>query len=125
MIAESETTTRHAQETRKLDIEFLFLDLNRCTRCVGTNENLERALKSVQQVLDLASIELETHKILVDSPEKAQVDRFSLSPTIRVNGNDIALETILTHSMTTTNFERGCIRSLGIQSSITTASTSL
>lgn len=78
---------------RKIDIDFLFLDLKTCTRCVGTDKNLEQALASVERVLHMAGAELRVNKILIDSPEKARVHRFVTSPTIRVNGRDIALET--------------------------------
>ncbi|MGH7492736.1 MAG: DUF2703 domain-containing protein [bacterium] len=78
---------------RKIGIDFLFLDLNTCTRCVGTNENLEKAVASVEQVLHLIGAELTVNKILIDSTMKAQTHRFVTSPTIRVNGQDIAFET--------------------------------
>jgi len=78
---------------RKIDIDFLFLDLKTCTRCVGTDENLEQALASVEQVLRMTGVELTVNKILIDSPEKARAHRFVTSPTIRVNGRDIVLET--------------------------------
>jgi hypothetical protein len=79
--------------SRQVDVDFLFLDLNTCTRCVGTNENLETALDSVKQVLTPTGVRLNVNKLLIDSEEKAQSHRFVTSPTIRVNGRDIALET--------------------------------
>jgi hypothetical protein len=78
---------------RQIDLEFLFLDLNTCTRCVGTNENLELAIASVKQVLELTGVQLHINKVLIDSDEKAQTHRFVTSPTIRINDRDIALET--------------------------------
>ena len=78
---------------RKIDIDFLFLDLKTCTRCVGTDENLAQALTAVAQVLRMTGVELTVNKILIDSPAKARTHRFVTSPTIRVNGRDIALET--------------------------------
>lgn len=78
---------------RQIDIEFLFLDLNTCTRCVGTNASLEIAIDSVKQVLMLTGAELNVNKVLIDSEEKAKAHHFFTSPTIRVNGRDIALET--------------------------------
>lgn len=78
---------------RDIVIDFLFLDLKTCTRCVGTNENLERALASVEEVLQMTGVSLRVNKILIDSPEKARAHRFLTSPTIRVNERDIALET--------------------------------
>ena len=90
------TQARRASNERsggRIDIEFLFLDLKTCTRCVGTDRNLEQALSIVEQALQFAGIEVQLRKILVDSPEKAVVHRFVTSPTVRVNGRDIALET--------------------------------
>lgn len=78
---------------RQVEVDFLFLDLNSCTRCVGTNQNLETALVSVEQVLTLTGAQVKVNKVLIDSEEKAQTHKFVTSPTIRVNGHDIALET--------------------------------
>lgn len=80
-------------DRRIIEIDFLFLDLNTCTRCVGTNKNLEEALNSVEHVLLLADVMVQVNKVLIDSPEMARAHRFVTSPTIRVNGRDIALET--------------------------------
>jgi len=77
---------------RKIGIDFLFLDLSTCTRCVGTNKNLEKAVASVEQMLNLIGAELNVNKILIDSTKKAQAYRFVTSPTIRVNDQDIAFE---------------------------------
>ena len=76
-----------------IDIDFLFLDLKTCTRCVGTDRNLEKALESVQQVLQFTGAVVSLNKILIDSTEKAAAHRFITSPTIRINGHDIALVT--------------------------------
>ena len=79
--------------SRQVDVDFLFLDLNTCTRCVGTNENLDIAIDSIKQVLALTGVQLNLSKVLIDSEEKAQAHRFVMSPTIRVNDRDIAFET--------------------------------
>jgi hypothetical protein len=60
----------------RIEIEFLYLDLTTCERCVGTSAQLERALA----------------RILVVSAEQARALRFLSSPTIRVNGRDVARE---------------------------------
>lgn len=77
---------------KKVDIEFLYLDLDTCTRCRGTDANLDAALGAVQAVLKASGAEVVLRKILVDSEATAQKHRFVSSPTIRVNGRDIALE---------------------------------
>ena len=76
----------------KLRIEFLFLDLTTCTRCLGADVSLEAALDAVHGVLDAAGVEAEVDKILVSSAEQARALRFVSSPTIRVDGRDVALE---------------------------------
>jgi hypothetical protein len=78
--------------TRELVIDFLYLDLETCTRCRGTDANLEAALAQVRHVLDAAGMEVAVRKTLVASAEQAQALDFISSPTIRVNGQDIALE---------------------------------
>jgi hypothetical protein len=83
----------HAAPTLdSLRIEFLFLDLTSCTRCLGADRSLESALDIVHEVLDATGIEVEVDKILVESAEQARTLRFVSSPTIRVNGIDLALE---------------------------------
>ena len=77
---------------RVVELEFLYLDLDTCTRCVGTNENLETAVQSVADVLAFTKTELSINKILIENEEQAREHRFVTSPTIRVNGRDIALE---------------------------------
>jgi hypothetical protein len=76
----------------ELLIDFLYLDLETCTRCRGTDVNLEAALAEVGRILDAAGMGVSVRKTLVDSAEQARTLGFVSSPTIRVNGNDIALE---------------------------------
>lgn len=78
-------------EKRTIELEFLYLDLNTCTRCVGTNENLESALQSVADVLALTNTAVIVRKVLIENEEQALAHQFVTSPTIRVNGRDIAL----------------------------------
>jgi hypothetical protein len=84
--------TTHEQRTRKIEIDFMYIDLEICTRCRGTDANLEAALQAVQVVLESTGAEVAVRKTLVDSEIKAMELGFVSSPTIRVNGRDIALE---------------------------------
>lgn len=77
---------------RKVIIDFLYLDLDICTRCQGTDNSLEEAIADVVKVLKLTGIEVIVNKIHIDSIEKAIQNKFISSPTIRVNGRDIQLE---------------------------------
>jgi hypothetical protein len=94
MIAETVyLPTQQQVAPRYIDLDFLFLDLNTCTRCVGTNQNLETAIETVKPVLSLMGVDLRVNKILIESPQQAQAHRFVTSPTIRLKGRDIALDT--------------------------------
>ncbi|MCG1013202.1 DUF2703 domain-containing protein [Tepidanaerobacter sp. GT38] len=80
-------------EKRKIIIDFMYLDLSICTRCQGTEDSLEEAIEDVAKVLELAGAEVIVNKVHIDSKEKAIQYRFESSPTIRINGKDIQLET--------------------------------
>jgi Domain of unknown function (DUF2703) len=77
---------------QQLVIDFMYLDLETCTRCQGTAANLEAALAEVGRVLEAAGAAVSVRKTLVASAEQAQMLGFVSSPTIRVNDTDIALE---------------------------------
>jgi Domain of unknown function (DUF2703) len=77
---------------KQIEIEFLYLDLDVCTRCKRTDANLETALRTVQEVLQASGTGVSTRKMLIDSEETARKLKFVSSPTIRINGRDIALE---------------------------------
>lgn len=81
-----------SQMIERIVIEFLYLDLTTCTRCIGTGESLETALDMVGGVLAATGAQVEVHKTLVETMTQARESRFVSSPTIRVNGRDIALE---------------------------------
>ncbi|QGP91440.1 hypothetical protein MGLY_07730 [Neomoorella glycerini] len=77
---------------RSLDIEFLYLDLDACTRCRGTARNLEEALNEMVGVLQATGIKVNLRKIHVQTEEQALALGFVSSPTIRINGRDIQLD---------------------------------
>jgi hypothetical protein len=76
----------------RLRIDFLYLDLATCNRCRGTDENLASALDGVREVLEATGVEVEVNKVHVRSVAQARDLRFVTSPTIRIDGSDIALE---------------------------------
>jgi hypothetical protein len=86
------TPAQMAERTDRLRVDFLFLDLEICTRCRGTDQSLESALEVVRKVLAGRGTEVEVNKIHVESAAQARELRFASSPTIRVNGRDVALE---------------------------------
>ena len=82
---------------RSIEIELLALDLNTCTRCVGSQANLEHALATTQHVLQVTGYDVQVRTIVIKSEEQARQHNFVTSPTIRINGHDIALETLESH----------------------------
>lgn len=89
----------HAQRTdvmptgnRVLTIELLALDLKTCGRCTGTDANLDSAIATVADVLREADVEVMVRRTVVSNAAQAEALRFESSPTIRINGRDIALE---------------------------------
>lgn len=71
-------------------IEFLYLDLSVCQRCQSTESALMSALESLSDQLSQDGIAIELRKINVNTANLAIQHRFVSSPTIRVNGRDLA-----------------------------------
>lgn len=78
-------------ESKKITIDFLYLDLTVCERCQGTETNLDQAVNEVSKVLSAAGFEIQVNKVNITSEELANKYQFISSPTIRINGRDIAL----------------------------------
>ena len=77
------------RERRRVEIDFLYLDLNVCTRCKGTDDSLDAALKEVSGMLRTAGFDVLVNKVNINSRDLAIKYKFLSSPTIRVNGRDI------------------------------------
>lgn len=90
-IAQRDASTARPSH-QPLVIEFLYLDLTRCTRCRDTDRHLEEALSSVRAVLQAAGREIDVKKIHTQSEGQARELGFVSSPTIRVDGRDIAID---------------------------------
>lgn len=80
------------QENKKINIDFLYLDLSVCQRCQGTEDSLDGAIEDVSAVLKAAGYDITVNKIHISTKELAIKYEFISSPTIRINGKDIALE---------------------------------
>jgi len=70
-------------------IDFLYLDLSTCERCMGTDQVLEDVRNELNLILKEKGIHLALKKTKIDSTEKAFQYHFLSSPTIRVDGIDI------------------------------------
>jgi hypothetical protein len=77
---------------RTLRIELLALDLSTCGRCRGTDAHLDEALRVAADRLRAHGVEAQVTRTVVTSEVDAVRHRFASSPTIRVDGRDIALE---------------------------------
>jgi hypothetical protein len=84
-------------EKKKVTIDFLYLDLESCEPCQGSEESLEDALTQISTRLETTRAEVELNKIHVTSYDQALQLGFVSSPTIRVNGQDLALEVRESH----------------------------
>lgn len=80
------------RKKRQIIIDLLYLNLSICKRCQGTETNLEDAVNEVSTVLRAVGFDIVLNKININSRELAIEHHFLSSPTIRVNGRDIALE---------------------------------
>ena len=74
---------------RVIEIELLALDLTSCTRCVGTLQNIHRALDTVRPVLEMTGAQVQVSTLIIESEEQARQHRFVTSPTVRIDGRDI------------------------------------
>lgn len=80
------------QPQNPIDIDFLYLDTTVCGRCQNTERALDEAVASVAGVLNAAGYEVNVNKVNITTRELAIQYQFISSPTIRVNGTDIAAE---------------------------------
>lgn len=78
-----------AATEKKVVVEYLYLDLSTCERCVGTDNELDEVMKVLSPALELAGYAVEYKKIKMATAAIAKQYRFLSSPTIRVNGRDI------------------------------------
>jgi len=78
------------EEIRVLIIELVVIDLTVCARCVPTGDQLENAVRLLTPVAEAIGIELKYRAIVVQSEDEAKQHALLSSPTIRVNGRDIA-----------------------------------
>ncbi|HUM56697.1 MAG TPA: DUF2703 domain-containing protein, partial [Bacillota bacterium] len=78
-------------------VEYLYLDLKSCTRCIGTDAVLDEVMEMLTPVFKMAGYKVIYEKKEIETEEMANSYRFVSSPTIRVNGRDIC-HTVLENS---------------------------
>lgn len=78
-----------SQTKKEVKIEYLYLDLKTCDRCVGTDAVLDEVVSVLQPALELAGYQISYRKQEISTAEIAASYRFLSSPTILVNGQDI------------------------------------
>jgi len=78
-------------EVRKfLNATLIVIDLSSCKRCVPTGDQLRAAVKLLTPVADALGIDLRHHETVVQTSGEAKEVALLSSPTIRLNGRDIA-----------------------------------
>jgi hypothetical protein len=77
-------------ETKVLNIALLVIDLSVCARCVPTGDQLQKAMRLLAPVAEAMGIELKYQAIVIQSEAEAKQHALISSPTIRINGRDIA-----------------------------------
>lgn len=75
---------------RVLDVELLALDLVTCDRCCGTADALDAALVEAAGALRARGLEARVRRTVVRTVAQAEALRFVSSPTVRVDGHDLA-----------------------------------
>ena len=76
-------------EKREMKVDYLYIDLSTCNRCLGTDTALYEAIRDTNQILKTSGIELTLTKTLVETEEQCAELGFLTSPTIRINGRDM------------------------------------
>lgn len=74
---------------RTVTVDFLYLDNESCDRCLGTEGALETALERVEPIFDALNVGITVRNIHVSTLEAAETTQFAVSPTIRIDGQDI------------------------------------
>jgi len=74
---------------KKIVVEYLYLDLQACDRCIQTGNALDEVVATLAPALKIAGFEVSYNKIEMKTAEIAARYKFLSSPTIRVNGRDI------------------------------------
>ena len=86
-----------ASAAKTVTIDYLYLDLANCDRCIGTDQVLGEVVAAITPALALAGYQVKYRKNEMATAEIAMRHQFLSSPTIRVNGRDIAASVAENH----------------------------
>jgi len=75
---------------KKIKINYLYLDVSVCTRCQGSDLNLEKAVESLKTIF--SNYDFNLSKIHIDTIDLALKEKFVSSPTIRIDGKELPIE---------------------------------
>lgn len=78
-----------ASPEKKVIVDYLYLDLQTCERCIGTDNVLDEVMLTLTPALKIAGYKVTYNKVEMKTAEIAANYKFLSSPTIRVNGRDI------------------------------------
>ena len=71
-------------------IDFLYLDLQTCAKANDTLASLNEAIDELSHILNSSGLYIEVRQTQIDSVVSATQHQFICSPTIAINGVDIA-----------------------------------
>lgn len=78
------------QRRRSVEVEYLYLDLDVCERCKGTDQALREAVAEAARILGPTGVDVVLKLSHVETEEQARRLAFVSSPTIRIMGRDAA-----------------------------------
>jgi hypothetical protein len=81
--------TEMKAKRQPLIVDFLYLDLKTCERCMATDGTLDEAMEELMPLLNTLGFAVAVNKVNIRTAAMAEQYRFLSSPTIRVNGADI------------------------------------
>ncbi|MBN2851804.1 MAG: DUF2703 domain-containing protein [Clostridia bacterium] len=70
-------------------IDYLYLDLETCERCIGTDQVLDEVMMTLTPAISMVGYKVVYNKTEMKTAAIAEQYKFLSSPTIRVNGRDI------------------------------------
>ena len=75
---------------KKVNIEYLYLDITVCTRCQGSDLNLEKSIETL--TTNFPEYKFNLSKIHIDTIDVAFKEKFVSSPTIRIDGKELPIK---------------------------------